>query len=1670
MKRIFKRFALVTLVLAAFFSFVGCQTTDTSVQADLIQRAGAAIIIDGSDSIDTNFQLPAASLGAAVTWTSSNTAIVAISETATDGFYTATVTRPQIADGGVNTSVTLTATITYEGVTSSVVKTVLVLAEAESTVYTDFALLHGSAALNAYVEAEGIVYTKFALGYFIVDANGKYCAVFTTAANTGLVNVGDRVSVKGTYSNYNTLYQIKDLTAQTIVSTGNAVNITKITLADPTDLLDVDSSNKLIHGQVYTITVTPQLRGSYNNVYLFDGSTQIATVYYNSLAASIDALEAVVGKLVTIDVVYYTYYSGGSVLTPGVNEVYITFGGGAADITEVVLTNNQKITADQGNLAITLDALSKGTATLPVTGAYGSAIAWEVVSGGATLAGAVVTYPEAIAANVSVVLRATLTLLTETAVTKDFTVVVTPISPNTVTEILTKITALGTASASITGTSELLQGTIIGFKNKSNSATGAVDFVQYEGVYISDGTNVVFVYVGGIAQDAYAIGDVVLLKATYKTYFYLPQMDSVTLMQKVTGATATPLTPVSLTIAQIYGYTNITTPYYNKPITVSGTLHVGADDTNTYLINAENQKLVFSRIVFDLTTLASMNGKEVTFTGFLNDYHSSGYWRITGDNSVFTVVALTGQAALDADVASLTLPTTKVEQTSIDLPAKGGYDSDISWAVTVGGDYASISGGKVTFADITENQSVTLRATVSRTGLTAVTKDFVISVTAITTSTIQAAKGLAANTIAQVEGTVFFVGKKGYYVFDATGALYIYPNDTPTVALGDKVVVQGTVAAYYNSIQFASPSVKSTVSTGQPYAQTASAYVPGTTTLVPGQTYTITATAFWGKVTAYGTYDNLYLMNGETVIGQVYYTSIDAAFNALKALSGKEVVFNAVFSATKDSVTPVLQYFLFQETTGITFSNAQIAKDEIAANEVLLNLSPIGGDVDTLPATAGTSSIVWALTATEYATLVGNEITYDVVDPSQVVTLTATYSHPVTGGDPIVTVKEYQVTISTLQAKVDADKTALTVAAQTELSTLTLPGVGANGSVITWTMDASTDASFVPETRVLTLNYKGAAYTVTLHATLSINTFSATKDFTVNVAAITVISDLSTLNTKTAGGEWTVPHATGVYLRGVVVMLNGDNGVFIQDASGDGMYCYGIPTATAGLVIGDEIIVFGNLIEYVSSKNIHTGLVRELEGAVLITELSAGNALVKTTITPSDVTAMLPTFWEYQGKYVSVTGLSVVSYSGDFVSLAWGTGETAQYVLQFRYKTNFAFWADLYPAESVLPEVSFLFYNIYDTFVYNILNVTSAPITDAQKVAFDLAALPANLELSANYTLGTPKYASYTTVVPAISDELSSNISFAGGVFTVTLPNDVDKVGTVTITVSSGEASDTKVINVTVKMLTEAQKLAAELAALPSTLSLSANYALPTLIYGSYTADPIISASLASNVTLSVDKLSLLITRPVIDSPDVVGTVTLTVTVGASTQTKEIAVTVLAVTGTPIIIYEVYGGGGNTGAIYKYDYVILYNTTGTAIDLSGYSIHYISKMGTFGTSNNLNLTGSIASHDYYVIKLAAGSGTQPDLPVTPDVTGSINMSGTEGKLALVHGPAAVAISGVSDVNVVDFIGFGGANEFETLACGILANSKSAKRNSFIDNNNNSTDFTVGTADLSYLLS
>ncbi|MFI5530535.1 endonuclease/exonuclease/phosphatase family protein [Kitasatospora sp. NPDC051853] len=138
----------------------------------------------------------------------------------------------------------------------------------------------------------------------------------------------------------------------------------------------------------------------------------------------------------------------------------------------------------------------------------------------------------------------------------------------------------------------------------------------------------------------------------------------------------------------------------------------------------------------------------------------------------------------------------------------------------------------------------------------------------------------------------------------------------------------------------------------------------------------------------------------------------------------------------------------------------------------------------------------------------------------------------------------------------------------------------------------------------------------------------------------------------------------------------------------------------------------------------------------------------------------------------------------------------------------------------------------------------------------------------------------------------------------------------------------------------------------------------------------------------------------------------------------------IAVPSADAVIAEVYGGGGNSGATLKNDFVELANKGTGALSLAGYSVQYLP--GTPGANTQWGvtpLTGTIAAGGRYLVAEAPGAGGTVALPA-PDASGSLALSGTSGTVALVQGTAPLTCKTAADCaaepRIKDLVGFGTA--------------------------------------------
>ena len=177
-----------------------------------------------------------------------------------------------------------------------------------------------------------------------------------------------------------------------------------------------------------------------------------------------------------------------------------------------------------------------------------------------------------------------------------------------------------------------------------------------------------------------------------------------------------------------------------------------------------------------------------------------------------------------------------------------------------------------------------------------------------------------------------------------------------------------------------------------------------------------------------------------------------------------------------------------------------------------------------------------------------------------------------------------------------------------------------------------------------------------------------------------------------------------------------------------------------------------------------------------------------------------------------------------------------------------------------------------------------------------------------------------------------------------------------------------------------------------------------------------------------------------------------------------------------LVVSQVYGGGGNTGAPFNADFIEVFNRGSSPASLSGMSLQYASATGTgnFG-ANAGQLTElpdvTLPPGGYFLVQQSSGANGEP-LP-TPDLIDPtpIAMSGTAGKVALVTGATSLGCNGGSSpcppdalARIVDLVGYGNANFFEgPTAAPTLSNTTAALRLSggCVDTDSNGADFSAG---------
>ena len=171
-------------------------------------------------------------------------------------------------------------------------------------------------------------------------------------------------------------------------------------------------------------------------------------------------------------------------------------------------------------------------------------------------------------------------------------------------------------------------------------------------------------------------------------------------------------------------------------------------------------------------------------------------------------------------------------------------------------------------------------------------------------------------------------------------------------------------------------------------------------------------------------------------------------------------------------------------------------------------------------------------------------------------------------------------------------------------------------------------------------------------------------------------------------------------------------------------------------------------------------------------------------------------------------------------------------------------------------------------------------------------------------------------------------------------------------------------------------------------------------------------------------------------------------------------------TANTVKISQVYGGGGNSGSTYTNDFIEIYNQSTSPVDISSWSVQQASATSTVWNITNLcPASGScvVQPGRYYLIQEAQGTGGTTALP-SADITGTLNLGATSGKVALVKNTTVLTGACPSSTDIADIVGYGGTAPtcFETTAAAALSNTTAAVRkgNGCVDTDNNANDFFI----------
>jgi hypothetical protein len=766
--------------------------------------------------------------------------------------------------------------------------------------------------------------------------------------------------------------------------------------------------------------------------------------------------------------------------------------------------------------ALLLSGISNGVAanlTLPATaGNEGVTVTWTS-NNEAVLSGAGVVNRQS--DQVTVTLTATLSLSSQT-LTKTFDVVVLPFAPYTTVADLAAAIALGKGSYA-----RVPDVTVVGLTT--------------DGYMIYDGATLLFVYTGGAPAAEVVVGAVFTITGLVDYYngsmqfngpkdantptVLIPSLAAADVLtpRVITGSISDYIAtlPTAYTEASplVYEYITVTTKVRYQDMTNYGTFFVNTNHNNaTNIDSSANSPFTTDALMLyyksNMAAIQPFNGLEVTVNLFL--------YQLRTDRNIYAVI-FTGVAddvhtTLDdagiVGVAKTTLAATfateYTAETTVALPATL-LGTNIVWSSA--SEYVNTTTGLITMPLTAGQVDASLTATITR-GAASDTLTVNFKVGQLPVITIADVIAAAVNQKIRTKGVITVSEYyRTFFIQDSTGGIAIYTSNAALLTflnanLGKEVEVFGS-RALFSGMRQISPTVINLIGDGvMPAPVNVDATALNATDMLPFQGQIVSMTQLIVKTRVADQYNNI-TVTFERADG----STIQMKWDSRKALPAEAVtLLDSVTVGKVFDITNVLAwnnnpFFYFTASTILTETTLNdLSKVQLDARALMLPALVQEATPLTLPVLgANGSTIVWV--SSHVNTIDNAGVVVLPATGNVTVTMTATVTLNAASKDVVFTV----VVGLSDAAKVDLDGAAIVVpAAVTEVSTLTLPATGSNGSAIVW---ASNDALINATTGAVTLPVTGTV-TVVLTATLTLN--AVVKDFTFNVVVGVPVAGVAT--------------------------------------------------------------------------------------------------------------------------------------------------------------------------------------------------------------------------------------------------------------------------------------------------------------------------------------------------------------------------------------------------------------------------------------------------------------------------------------------------------------------------------------------------------------------------------